>query len=531
MKTLLSLFLLMSTLYLSASDIVDLNDNGMDDAWEQLHGVDDPHADEDNDGIDNIFEYLYSLDPNVNNSNPEDADNYVDIITLYKGWNLLSIPDLQDEDSVVEDLFPSVFDGIWKWDSAAQEYVEAEQDKFSSKVGYWVFSDKEKVVPIERKKAIAPIGEVNYIPGNLGSLVEGHLETGNDGVVPKIEPQWGYELVGWVFEVDPAEPGKLNATAKYKIKSYTVTFDAGASGTITGGEVVQIVEHGQAAVAPTLSVNNDLLEFARWSENFAEVTSDLKVIAIYEDPSMVVIPAGTNSGDDPSYGDYLLTVDAFYMDKYEVTKKMWDEVATWASNNGYDIAPGSGKGKANNHPVQDVSWYECVKWCNARSELAGLTPCYKVGSDIFREGEQTEVSCSYVADGYRLPDEVEWEYAARGGVSGKLFPWGADQISFSVANYRSTIGYHPSFFDRVEPYTSPVGSFAANGYGLYDMAGNVWEWTNTKKSSSSVYRYLKGGSWSNLAMDQACGNSTSFIPTNSHNTRGFRTVRTGQALQ
>jgi formylglycine-generating enzyme required for sulfatase activity len=106
--------------------------------------------------------------------------------------------------------------------------------------------------------------------------------------------------------------------------------------------------------------------------------------------------------------------------------------------------------------------------------------------------------------GYRLPTEVEWEYAARGGLSGKRFPWG-DTIEHSQANYRSyseisydtslTRGYHPTFNAGGFPYTSPVGSFAANGYGLYDMAGNVLEWCTDWYAEEGSDRVLRGGCW------------------------------------
>ena len=254
---------------------------------------------------------------------------------------------------------------------------------------------------------------------------------------------------------------------------------------------------------------------------------------------MVAVHAGTNSGTNPlgdgeSYDSewypetYSLTVDAFYMDATEVTKAQWDAVYNWAVAHGYSF-DNVGSGKAANHPVQSVNWYDCVKWCNARSEMEGRTPCYTVSGSPYKTGQSAPV-CNFEADGFRLPTSDEWEYAARGGLQGKRFPWG-DTITHSQANYFSsssysydtsaTRGYHPSYKTGGYPYTSSVGSFSANGYGLYDMSGNVWEWCWDASGSGRDFR---GGSWSNYAYGVRCGGAGWHDPADVHGSIGFRAV-------
>ncbi len=247
-------------------------------------------------------------------------------------------------------------------------------------------------------------------------------------------------------------------------------------------------------------------------------------------------------------------VEAFYMGKYEVTKALWDEVRTWALANGYGFE-NAGAGKAANHPVHSINWYDAVKWCNAWSQKEGLTPCYTVNGSIYQTGNNSNVVCNWAANGYRLPTEAEWEKAADGGYQYTRFPWADWNISHLQANYYGNSGtyayddsngYHPTYNDGSVPYSSPVGSFAPNGPGLYDMAGNMWEWVwdwhapyyyavspNAAPTgpAGGAQRVLRGGAWNYPADRARCANRLSCdYAVNERNDEGFRCARSVGAV-
>ena len=277
---------------------------------------------------------------------------------------------------------------------------------------------------------------------------------------------------------------------------------------------------------------------------------------------MALIPAGPfvmgdTLGDGSSDEKPLRTVwvSAFWMDRTEVTGRLWTAVVSYADLHGYHYQfDHAAVCKGLDHPVL-VSWYDAVKWCNARSEMEGLSPVYytdKEMTKVYKQGDVDNLYVKWDANGYRLPTEAEWEKAARGGLEGKRFPWG-DLIDHSRANYNAqpirysydvnkTSGYHPTYHVGDEPWTAPVGSFPPNGYGLYDMAGNVWEWcwdwydkdyyrktgtivTDPKGPVSGTLsvRVCRGGGYNSNAYYIRCAYRSGSVPNDTH--IGFRCVR------
>ena len=289
---------------------------------------------------------------------------------------------------------------------------------------------------------------------------------------------------------------------------------------------------------------------------------------------MVLIPAGSfemGNSMDPAEGAtselpvHAVCVSTFYMDRYEVTNQLWNDVRAWGLSHGYsDLPPAYGGNnfynKGSTHPVNLVSWWDVVKWNNARSERDNLLPAYYTNdarTTIYKTGNVyvTNAQVKWSGNGYRLPTEAEWERAARGGAAGHRFPWSnvetIDHTQATYYSYRSggshtfgydvspNVGYNPTYAVGNTPYTSPVGSLAANNYGLYDMAGNVWEWCwdwydaysslpSTDPQGppyTNAGRVLRGGHWVSSA--QNCRAATRGANGSSSATVefGFRSVR------
>ncbi len=288
-----------------------------------------------------------------------------------------------------------------------------------------------------------------------------------------------------------------------------------------------------------------------------------------------MIPAGTfRMGNcDPALSRpteqpvHDVQVSAFYMDRTEVTKDQWDAVRNWALTNGYTDL-GEGLATYTNHPVQQVSWYDCAKWCNARSEKDRLVPAYYTGTgltNVYRTGtsDLDATNVNWSANGYRLPTEAEWEKAARGGLDANHYPWPSTNAAYASDFTNTDANFYVSL-DPFEgggpsdPQTTPAGYYngsqvingitqganMTNGYSLYDMAGNVREWcwdrydasyfstyatnawpANPTGPASGTDRTVRGGSWQQSSAGAfRCAYRNSALVAGDGNT-GFRCVR------
>jgi formylglycine-generating enzyme len=265
---------------------------------------------------------------------------------------------------------------------------------------------------------------------------------------------------------------------------------------------------------------------------------------------MVYIPSGTfDMGSGPGViGVPVTLTKSYFMDRTEVSAELWNEVRSWGLTSGLGYNDfNEGAFRAPGHPIHNVTWYDCVKWCNARSEKEGLTPCYYIEiaqTTVFRSGSPdiTNALVKWTANGYRLPTEAEWERAARGGLYRKQFPWG-DEIDGSQANFAGSGDPFESGAFPTSPCAYfngsqlPAGVNMANGYGLYDMAGNCWEWswdryegipgalTDPKGPDTGLHRLQRGGSWFNAPSLLRCALRSGNSPLTINNDYGFRCVR------
>ncbi len=438
---------------------------------------------------------------------------------------------------------------------------------------YIVFSSGSRAA--ETEKSVENLTEISLSGKSSAGTLDKSWEKWSELLSDKIELDAGECEFSLTAKLDDEkysatttqkiEAGKENAVSFTLKKSsesessesetaFTVTFN-----TDGGSEIASQSVEKDGTVSEPAEPTKDGCVFLGWFTDadfstefdFAEeILADTTLYAkwIWIPEGFVFVPGTTINGDEswtPSSDVFLsgrkLTIPNLFACEHEVTRGDYSELigslpyggATPYDKDGNEFTGDS----AQNNPVSYVSWYEALVYCNRLSIKEGLTPCYTISdsTDPDSWGDVPDWSteawnaaiCNFEADGYSLPTEAEWEWLVRGGQSYKYAGSDtADDVAWTANNTFTTEGTTGS---------RDVMTKAANGYGLYDMCGNVcewcWDWKGDITESieatgnlSGSKRVLRGGSWSDVPSGVAYRYFSD--PNNRDDGQGFRVVRT-----
>ena len=290
-------------------------------------------------------------------------------------------------------------------------------------------------------------------------------------------------------------------------KTYTVNFNTNGGTTVSA----ITVEEGKTIATPTAPTKTGFTIEGwyketgltnKWNFTTDVVNTDVTLYAKWLNNNMVFVEKGTATSGP--------TIDkSFYIQKYEVTQGEFQALMVYN--------PSHFTGKPNN-PVEKVTWYDALEYANRLSVKEGLLQYYTLTA-ISKSGDRitsATVTENTSANGYRLPTEEEWVYAARGGKESKNYTYSGSNNYDDVA----WVGENNTING-----TKVVGGKLANELGIYDMSGNVWEWTNSLWVTGNTGRVCRGGCWVNFASEVTVISRLGYNPGGFDGGIGFRLVR------
>ncbi|MBN2858414.1 MAG: SUMF1/EgtB/PvdO family nonheme iron enzyme [Candidatus Delongbacteria bacterium] len=356
---------------------------------------------------------------------------------------------------------------------------------------YWVFLPKKSKRLMIKKEGIIPF--TYSFPENI-----------EEGIV------YDMKLTAEGLNTEVKRDGKISVVIITDQIDAELTFDGEKKGKINqieteeGEHEIIIERSGYKKIERKITVNTENTFF------------EFKFDGVLNDDFIFVrgglFEMGSNEGDSDEKSVHLVTVDDFFMSKYEVTQEQWKEV----------MGKNPSRFKGDSLPQEQVGWYDAVIFCNKLSELKGFESCYSIeGSKNTKDWGKVpvkysrkweEIECDWDANGFRLPTEAEWEYAAKGGIESMGFKYSGSDYPDPIAVY----GWMPEMGkdgDHLKT-TKKIGSRSPNELGIFDMTGNVFEWcwdiphkygwqerTNPRTADGSSYRIYRGGGWKSEVKD------------------------------
>ena len=394
-----------------------------------------------------------------------------------------------------------------------------------------------------------------------GSFKEGKTlnltgKAGENLALPEAPVRDGYTLTGW----NPALPEKYPE----KNTEYTAVWVREGDFIITYANVDGVTNENPPSYnveTGTITLKDPVkpgYTFGGWykTEDFTGKLTEITQgstgnITLYAKWKQIPFTTVKVDGGNCTLNGKEVTLSSFWISPYEVTQEEFESLMT-GNTNGikpkpsefyYKLAEGEVQER---RPVEQVSWYDAIVYCNLLSIKEGLTPCYTIKdstdpalwgtSPTSTDAVWDGVTCNFDADGYRLPTRAEWEYAARGGQTG--ISDGSWNYDYSGSNTADDVAWYGS---NSGIKTHEVGKKQSNALGLYDMSGNVWEWcwdwyvsrypSGTEDPAGPVtgsYRVLRGGCWYYDASSCAVSYRYDNAPCGRDYGSGFRLVRSAR---